>query len=437
MNPLVPMPTPPESRPRVLDRWMARTWFLTPWCTIAAFGTYACMYAFRKPFTAGQYVDPPFADGLKSWLVLAQVLGYTLSKFVGIRVISEMPPPRRSLALLALISAALAALVLFAVVPTSLKPACLFFNGLPLGMVYGLILGFLEGRRLTEAFIAGLCSSFILADGFTKSVGKALLDLHVTEAWMPAVAGTIFFLPLVGFVAMLRRIPAPSLADRAERSNRTPMVWADRRAFFAQNAPGLVGLLAMYLLVTVLRNIRADFAPELWSSLGAQLNSALYTRSELWVAVGVLLLHSLLAGVRNNRRAFFIGWALSLSGILVLASALIAQWFGAVAAFPFVVLIGVGLYLPYVAAHTTLFERLMAMTQSRGNLGYLMYLADAVGYLGYAAVIAVRQFGRIRGDFLTSFLGMSWVVVAGSALGLGLTLGFYTRKRFRDTDGPG
>jgi Family of unknown function (DUF5690) len=36
-------------------------------------------------------------------------------------------------------------------------------------MVFGLILGFLEGRRHTEALTAGLCASFILADGTSKS----------------------------------------------------------------------------------------------------------------------------------------------------------------------------------------------------------------------------------------------------------------------------
>ena len=51
------------------------------------------------------------------------------------------------------------------------------------------------------------------------------------------------------------------------------------------------------------------------------------------------------------------------------------------------VLMGLGLYLPYVAIHTTVFERLIAMTRERGNLGFLMYLADAVGYLGYAVVM--------------------------------------------------
>jgi hypothetical protein len=30
---------------------------LSVWCVVAAFGTYFCMYAFRKPFTAATYTD--------------------------------------------------------------------------------------------------------------------------------------------------------------------------------------------------------------------------------------------------------------------------------------------------------------------------------------------------------------------------------------------
>ena len=58
--------------------------------------------------------------------------------------------------------------------------------------------------------------------------------------------------------------------------------------------------------------------------------------------------------------------------------------------FTFMVLMGLGLYLPYVAVHTTIFERLIAMTRERGNLGFLMYVADAVGYLGYAALMIAK-----------------------------------------------
>jgi len=28
---------------------------LSAWCLVAAFGTYFCMYAFRRPFTAAEY----------------------------------------------------------------------------------------------------------------------------------------------------------------------------------------------------------------------------------------------------------------------------------------------------------------------------------------------------------------------------------------------
>lgn len=34
---------------------MAQPWFLTLWCVLAAFGAYACMYGFRKPFTAAGF----------------------------------------------------------------------------------------------------------------------------------------------------------------------------------------------------------------------------------------------------------------------------------------------------------------------------------------------------------------------------------------------
>ena len=135
------------------------------------------MYAFRKPFTAGSYTAEPFSAGFKTWLVLAQVLGYTISKFIGIKVIAEMTAARRAKMLFGLVLLAQVALVLFALIPPPYNAACLFLNGLPLGMVFGLVLGFLEGRKMTEAFVAGLCASFILADGFTKSVGAYLLQV--------------------------------------------------------------------------------------------------------------------------------------------------------------------------------------------------------------------------------------------------------------------
>lgn len=181
------------SRPRNATFW-------TLWSMVAAFGAYFCMYGFRKPFGAGEYAD------LKDYLVASQVAGYAISKFIGIRVVSEMPRNRRAFAVLWLILMAEFALILFAIVPPPWNAFCMFLNGLPLGMVFGMIMGLLEGRRLTEALTSALCASFILADGVTKSVGSYLLDPgKVSEAWMPATAGAVFLVPLAVFVAIDRK----------------------------------------------------------------------------------------------------------------------------------------------------------------------------------------------------------------------------------------
>ena len=60
---------------------------------VVAFCAYFSMYAFRKPFSAATYEDVAgwtFVLDYKIALVIAQVLGYALSKFIGIKVIAEL-----------------------------------------------------------------------------------------------------------------------------------------------------------------------------------------------------------------------------------------------------------------------------------------------------------------------------------------------------------
>jgi hypothetical protein len=384
---------------------------LSAWCVAATFGAYFCMYAFRKPFTAAGYADTTlFGIGYKTVLVTAQVLGYTLSKFLGIKVIAELPPPRRAALLLALVGAAELALVLFALTPAPVNFVWLFLNGLPLGLVFGLVLGFLEGRLQTEALTAGLCASFVVADGASKSVGAYLLAAGVGEYWMPALAGLLFVPALLLFTWMLTRIPAPSGPDVAARCERAPMSGAERWAFFRRYAVGLTLLLLVFVLMTVLRSVRADFAPEIWAGLGAAVNPGLFAKSEVVVALGVLVLNGSCALLRDNRVAFFTGLGVCGGGTLLIVLALVGLHAGELRPFPFMVLLGMGLYLPYIAVHTTLFERLLAMTRDRGTIGYLMYLADAFGYLGYVAVMLARNVLRPPESFLPFFLALSWVV---------------------------
>src|SRR5690349_74631 len=120
---------------------------------LAAFTTYFCMYAFRKPFAAAKFDGEMFLGShveLKTAIVISQILGYTVSKYVGIKICSEVRPGRRAFTLLGLILCAELALVLFGLLPNHLKVVAIFLNGLPLGMVWGLIVWYLEGRRTSE-----------------------------------------------------------------------------------------------------------------------------------------------------------------------------------------------------------------------------------------------------------------------------------------------
>ena len=407
-----------------LSRLMARPWFLTLWCVLAAFGSYMCMYGFRKPYTAAGFGS----EEAKAWLVTAQVLGYALSKIIGIKVIAEMTGARRARTLLGILIVAEISLGFFAIIPPPFDAACLFLNGLSLGMVFGLVLGFIEGRRLTELFVAGLCASFIVADGFSKSVGVWLLQAGVAERAMPSVAGLVFLIPLLLFIWMLSQIPAPTLQDEEARSQRTPMTSARRIDFFRRHGIGLIGIMLAYLFITVLRSIRADFAPEIWAGFGFKGQPALFTQSELWVTLVVVSVSGAIVLVKNNKRAFFAGLGLAIMGTLLALLALCLRVFGDLPPFVFMVLLGVGMYVPYVVVHTTLFERFIALTRERGNMGFLMYVADSVGYLGYVAVMLGRGFFPKTGNFFGFFSATATVLMVAAMISLIVSFIVYARR---------
>jgi len=363
------------------------------WSVIAAFGTYFCMYFYRKPYTAAAFEIQFGGVGFKTILVTSQVFGYMVAKFIGIRVISEMKPSQRPKGILAMIVSAEMALLFLPLLPSPLNAICLFLNGLSLGMVFGLVLGYLEGRRQTEALAAGLCASFILADGMTKTVGGYVLKSGVSESAMPAATGLLFLLPTGFFVWMLSKIPAPNHQDKIARNERGQMTRADRSVFFRKYAAGLVPLVICYLFVTVMRSIRADFAPELWKDLiGSTAAPAIFTQSEFFVTLFVMLASGLSIFIKNNRIAFLVSLGVSIAGSIIIVLSIFAWVHEILSGFGLMVALGLGLYLPYVAVHTTVFERIIACTRDRANVGFMMYVADSVGYLGFATLVLAKNF---------------------------------------------
>lgn len=401
--------TSPNAEPMqiISPHWKRKIISHPAWVLVAAFGTYFCMYGFRKPYTAATYGGSDFLGvNYKFLLVIAQTIGYVAAKWIGIKFVSEVRRENRVKAILLLLGFAESMLLLFGFTPRPWNMLFLLLNGLPLGVIFGLVLGFLEGRKNSEFLIAGLCASFIVSDGVSKSVGATLLNAGVTENWMPFFAGLVFMVPISIFIAMLSVAPPPSVADVESRSARQPMTRTDRWAFFYKYAPGLSGIILIYLFATLLRSLRADFAVELWTGLGYTKTPALFTNSELIVSFVVILITSMAVLIRNHHKAFqfslftsFLGFALIIGTVIGLNNGLNS--------FLFMVLIGMGVYIPYVAVHAIIFERLIAITRERANVGFLMYIVDSVGYTGYIGLLILKYFTPSADTLLSAFLKTS------------------------------
>ena len=215
------------------------------------------------------------------------------------------------------------------------------------------------------------------------------------------------------------------------------MTARDRLAMLRRHGLALAMLLGAYLLLTVLRSVRADFAPEIWAGLGVEAQPSTFTTSEFWVALGIMLANGLVVLVRSNARALFTALVASLTGLLSAGVAVSGVTSGIVSPFAFMVILGFGLYVPYVALHTTIFERLVALTRERGNIGFLMYVADSIGYLAYAALTLRPELlapdGSRTAEFLPRFLELSNLLLVLTAAALTLAALLYARRYRRGT----
>ena len=418
-----------------MTRWLESTHpaLFVLYAVLASFSTYFCMYAFRKPFAVGQYPGLElWGMQLKTAFVISQILGYTLSKYIGIKVCSEATRGRRAVLLVGFILAAEAALVLFAVAPPSLKVAAIFLNGLPLGMVWGLVVWYLEGRRTSELLLAGLSCSFILSSAVVKQFGKHLMEDHqVSEWWMPAAAGLVFLPAFVASVWLLNQVPPPSAADVAARAERQTMDAARRVSFVRTFLPGLVLLLVSYFLLTAYRDFRDNYGAEILTGLGLFDEAAIFIRTEMIVMAGVLVPLALLVLVKDNRRGFAGAYVIMTGGMILMGLSTLLFDADRIGGFWWMTLVGLGVYLAYVPVGSVLFDRLIASTRAAGTAVFAIYLADAVGYTGSIGVQLYKDFGRPSQSRLDFFKDFTYVLSVAGVVLLLASLAFFLRPAAR------
>jgi uncharacterized protein DUF5690 len=373
------------------------------------------MYGFRKPFTAAAYSGVHlFGISYKVVLVIAQVLGYMLSKFYGIRFISSMQPSKRAGYIIKLVFISWGSLLLFALVPAPYNFVFMFINGLPLGMVWGLIFGFLEGRRVTELMGAVLATSFIFASGLAKTVGKSLMIYaNISEWWMPFVAGAVFIGPLLLSTWLLNQTPPPTPEDVAQRTIRRPMSKEERKAFLRRFGYALIPVVIAYVMLTILRDFTEDFANELWTETGYPNNADVFARTSTIVSLIVLAVVGGFFIIKNNYRAFQLNNVIIIGGFLLAAGSTVGYHLHLISPVVWIVTASAGLYLGYVPYNCFYFERMLAAYKVPGNVGFLIYIADAFGYLGTVVVLLVKEFVKIKYSWVDFFTGMFYFAAVG------------------------
>ncbi len=417
-----------------LTAWLetAPGWVFVFVASVAGFSTYFCMYAFRKPFTAATFEGVHFLGSgveLKTAMVISQIVGYALSKYIGIKVCSEAAPQRRAILLVVLIAWAEAALLLFAVLPPAGQVVAMFLNGLPLGMVWGLIVWYLEGRQASEVLLAALSCSFIVSSGAVKDVGRGLMSTAgVSAAWMPAVTGACFLPLFLGSVWLLHHLPHPSRADVEARTRRQPMNAAERMAFLRHFLLGMALLCAVYFLLTAFRDYRDNFQREILAALGYESLTAAFSMTELPIGLAVMLAMAALNCVRDNRHGLLAVFAVMTAGMALVGLSTMAldrQWISGLA---WMLLVGLGAYLAYVPFNSLLFDRLIAATRFTGTAVFAIYVADATGYTGAILLQLCKDFSYGNMGRLEFFRDYSYFMSALGTLMLVSTSVYFLGK---------
>ena len=380
------------------------------WAGGCAFLCYSMVYGLRKPFTAATFDDVMiWGYSFKSVIAIAQVVGYMISKFAGIKLISELNHKHRLRFIATAAIIATVSLLFFGLLPMHLKIVAMFFNGLALGVMWGVIFTFLEGRRVTDLLASILGISIVLSSGMAKSFGLFVMNqLHVCEFWMPALIGAIACPLVVALGWSLSKLPEPNAEDIELRVERVTLNGSQRIALFRQYALLLTLLISGNLFLTVLRDIKEDFVVNILDLSGQ--SDWLLAGVSASVTLIILLLFGMMVFVRKNKNALLI--LLTGAIISMLSMAFISANYHQLNLPPvlWLFVMGLSLYIPYLAFQTIFFDRFIAFFRISGNVGFFIYLIDSTGYAGTVVILFIKELAKPEVSWLDMFNRMGVMV---------------------------
>lgn len=362
------------------------------WAGGAALLSYSLVYALRKPFTAASFENAEFFDmDYKVVVTISQILGYVISKFIGIKLISELKPEERFKFILTSVLLAEASLILFGLLSTPFNVAAMFLNGLSLGCMWGVIFSFIEGRRVTDILASLLGVSMVISSGTAKSVGLYVMNhFQVSEFWMPALIGTVA-LPLLLLLGWaLNKLPEPNKEDIAMKSERETLNGKQRWELFKSFMPFLSMLFVANIAIVVLRDIKEDFLVNIIDV--SAYSPWLFAQIDSVVTLIILGIFSLMVLVKDNLKALSVLFGLIITGMIVMAVVSFGQQQLQLSPVVWLFVQSLCLYIAYLTFQTIFFDRFIACFRIRGNVGFFIVTTDFLGYTGTVLVLVLKEF---------------------------------------------
>jgi Family of unknown function (DUF5690) len=132
--------------------------------------------------------------------------------------------------------------------------------------------------------------------------------------------------------------------------------------------------------------------------------------------------------VRDNVKALMVIHGVVFAGLLLLGLSTLAFQAGLLSPLAWMILSGAGLYMAYVPFNAMLFDRLIAASGTVGTAGFLIYVADASGYLGSCALLVWRNFGLVDLNWLQVFTASAYGTSIIGMILMGLSAIYFLRK---------
>jgi hypothetical protein len=175
------------------------------------------------------------------------------------------------------------------------------------------------------------------------------------------------------------------------------------------------------MLFTIVRDFSEDFANELWTETGYIADASIFVQTSSIITLIVLIVIASFFTIQSNLKAFVYTHYLVMLGLLL---TLFATYFfhqQLLSPIVWMILSTTGLYLAYLPFNCLYFERMISTYAVKGNVGFVMYIADAFGYLGTVIVLLLKTFV----EFQFSWVNFFSILFIGTAI-IGIVLILFT-----------